>query len=245
MNKTIILTLALLVLTTAGWSQFVIKNNTGDVLLNVDGNANVTIGSTQKTGNLTTDNIIINTGLTFSNGAQDRILRSNGSGEAAWGLENQMLSLNGYDLMITDGTGSGSSSELNSVILPPSWNWSFQNVEYEPIELDVSTTGSDYGIITFNVGVPGYTTGLFTMAGGEDPEGKDYIYLMKNNSNNWESWQCGGVSLDWDDTTVAAPVFENPPGSGNYDVYWAYRDQETHDNVNTVYLYIGLVGLSR
>ncbi len=341
MNKLTALITMICFLSIAGQAQLLIKNSTGHVLMEVDGNANVIIGSASQTGDLTTDNIIVNDGLTYAAGAANgRVLRSNASGDASWGLENQRLSLSGNTLGISDGTGTqlnsvslptgsdnqnldsdksgenvtveidrGNSTTFSiqdddhnpnnelqdlgssesgesvtvtitdgtntsfsiqdddhiignefqslslsdhtitlsdgggSVTVPASWNWTFQNVEYEPIELDVSATGSDHGTITFSAGVSGYTTGFFTIAGGGDPEEKDYLYLMKNNSGNWESWQCGGVSLDYDDASILAPVFENPAGSGNYDVYWTYRDRDTQDNVDTIYLYIGLVGL--
>ncbi len=86
------------------------------MLMQVTETADVTIGSAQQSGDLTTDTIVINDGLTFVAGAAEGlVLRSSGSGGiASWALENQRLSLNANELAITDGTGN----MLNSVTLP-------------------------------------------------------------------------------------------------------------------------------
>ncbi len=99
----------------SGFAQMVIKNNSGTVLMHVDTDANVTIGSSLQSGSLTTDVVYINDGLTYTAGASDgHVLRSNAFGAASWALENQMLSLSGNMLGISDGTGT----QLNSVSLP-------------------------------------------------------------------------------------------------------------------------------
>jgi hypothetical protein len=115
-KQILILIIALFLFTGTCWAQLIIKNSSEEVLMQVDGNANVTIGSAQQTGTLTSDNIIIHDGLTFIAGAAEGlVLRSGGSGGvASWGLENQRLSLNGNDLQISDGTGT----LLNGVSLP-------------------------------------------------------------------------------------------------------------------------------
>ncbi|MBD3385979.1 hypothetical protein GF407_13765 [candidate division KSB1 bacterium] len=115
MNKLTALITMICFLSIAGQAQLLIKNSTGHVLMEVDGNANVTIGSASQTGDLTTDNIVVNDGLTYAAGAANgHVLRSNASGAASWGLENQRLSLSGNTLGISDGTGT----QLNTVSLP-------------------------------------------------------------------------------------------------------------------------------
>jgi hypothetical protein len=72
----------LLLLGTA-WSQLTVKNTNGDVVMQVDGDANVTIGSTLYPGALTTHTITILDGA--SNGL---VLKSNADGLASWDTDD-------------------------------------------------------------------------------------------------------------------------------------------------------------
>jgi hypothetical protein len=148
--------------------------------------------------------------------------------------EIQTLSISQKTLTLSPGGGS--------VTLPPTWHWPTNNVSKDPVTLDVSTTS--YGSLTFDVGVSGYTTAYFSIAGGSDGDDRDYLYLMKSNSGNWQDQQCGGVTLDYDDATLIAPIFEDPAGSGIYRVYWASRDHSPA-NLTQISLHIGLIGLAR
>jgi hypothetical protein len=302
--RNLILYIFIIILTviTAGWGQLTVLNSSGEVMMQVDGQANVTIGSATQTGALTTHT------LTILNGAADgRVLKSDASGLASWGTdqvddadhvignEHQSLSLSGNELSISDGnsvnlpTGSDNqqlsvsghtlslerggsvtlpddvndadhdpSGEIQSlsisnqtislsqgggsVDLPPTLYWPSTNISKEPVILDVSST--THGSLTFSAGVSGYHAAYFTLSGSSDGDDDDYFYLMKTNSSNWQDYHCGGVTLDWDDATLLAPVFEDPAGSGNYKVYWASRDQKT-DNLTEIQMYIGLVGFIR
>ncbi len=108
--------LLLLVFSTAAFAQLTVINSGGDVVMQVDNQANVTVGSATQTGALTTHT------LTILNGAADgRVLKSNASGLASWGTDQvddddadptnefQTLNLSGTTLQISDG---------NSVTLP-------------------------------------------------------------------------------------------------------------------------------
>jgi hypothetical protein len=106
----------LLVFSTAVFAQLTIKNSGGDVVMQVDDQANVTIGSATQTGALTTHTLTITGGATAG-----AVLKSNASGLASWGTDQvddddadptnefQTLSLSGTTLQISDG---------NSVTLP-------------------------------------------------------------------------------------------------------------------------------
>ncbi len=148
--------------------------------------------------------------------------------------EIQTLSISNETITLSPSGGS--------VALPPTWHWPTNNVSKDPVTLDVSTT--TYGSLTFDVGVSGYNAAYFSIAAYGDSDEKDYIYLMKSNSGNWQDQHCGGVTLDYDDATLIAPIFENPAGSGLYTVYWATRDQATAD-LTQISLHIGLIGLAR
>ncbi len=101
---------------TAVWGQFVVKNTSGDVVLSVDSQASVVVGSAAQDGDLTTHTITILQGA-----ANGLVLKSDASGQASWstdlvndadhniGNEYQDLNLSGNTLSITDG---------NSVTLP-------------------------------------------------------------------------------------------------------------------------------
>jgi hypothetical protein len=105
----------LLLLGTA-WSQLIVKNTTGNTVMQVDADANVTIGSGLHPGALTTHTITVLQGA-----ANGLVLKSDASGQASWstdlvddadhniGNEYQDLNLDGNTLSITDG---------NSVTLP-------------------------------------------------------------------------------------------------------------------------------
>ncbi len=70
----------LIVLSVSAWSQLSVKNHSGEEVMTVDDNANVTIGSSLHNGNLTTHTITIKEGA-----VNGRVLKSNASGEASWG----------------------------------------------------------------------------------------------------------------------------------------------------------------
>ncbi len=115
---TFLLTGLILFIAATGWAQMTVRNTYNHVVMNVDEHANVRIGSAQQTGDLTTDNMVINTGLTFapSDATAGRVLKTNNAGEAYWGVENQRLQLNGQGnaIEITDGMGN----VLDDVTLP-------------------------------------------------------------------------------------------------------------------------------
>ncbi len=114
-NITCLLLMSLCITATA-WSQLTVKNSGGNIVMQVDDQARVTIGTTTTPGALTTHT------LTILDGAADgRVLKSDATGLASWGTdqvedddhvignEYQDLVLNGNTLEITDG---------NSVTLP-------------------------------------------------------------------------------------------------------------------------------
>lgn len=75
----IILALALV---TSVWGQMTVKNSSDDVLMQVDDQANVTIGSTNMHGLLTTYELKVITGA-----AAGRVLKSDADGLASWGTD--------------------------------------------------------------------------------------------------------------------------------------------------------------
>ncbi len=114
MNRVLTITILILASSCSLWAQLKIENSSGHVVMQVDENANVIIGPAAETGHLTTEEMVITDKLTFSSGAVGHVLRSTGSGVAAWGLENQRLSLEGNTLSLTDGAGTA----LDQVDLP-------------------------------------------------------------------------------------------------------------------------------
>jgi hypothetical protein len=104
------------------WAQMTVKNSSHEVVMQVDNQAHMTLGSSTLNGDLTTHNMTILNALTFTAGAASgRVLKSDASGSASWGTDQvddadhvignefQTLSLSGTTLQISDG---------NSVTLP-------------------------------------------------------------------------------------------------------------------------------
>jgi hypothetical protein len=214
----------------------------------VIGNEYQDLGST-KTNDDVTVTISDGTPTTFSVRDQDHDPNNEkpvgGSAIDISGTDSRMVSVRVDDATIKINPYNNTLRATNT------WNWSFPNIEYEPINLDVST--AEHGFIEFDIGghpsvtpnsVSGYTSAFFTMAGTSDGGPEDYFYLVKEENQDWETHQCGGVTLDFDDATIMAPVYEDPSTPGKYKVYFDVRDQGTADLEN-IQLYIGLVGLAR
>jgi hypothetical protein len=82
MHKRWLIVIGLLVLVTGTNAQLIVKNSAGDVVMTVDNNANMVIGSSTQTGDLTTNTITILDGA-----ADGQVLKSNASGQASWGID--------------------------------------------------------------------------------------------------------------------------------------------------------------
>ena len=221
MNKLTALITMICFLSIAGQAQLLIKNSTGHVLMEVDGNANVIIGSASQTGDLTTDNIIVNDGLTYAAGAANgRVLRSNTSGDASWGLENQMLSLSGNTLGISDGTGT----QLNSVSLPTGSDNQQLNISGHTLSLERG------GSVTLpdNVNDADYIIGNEYQDLGSSKSGESVTVSITNGSNTSFSIQdddhsVGNEIQNWNQVIdegnvlsgVRHPVLNNYPASGD------------------------------
>ncbi len=119
MKRIMLLMILSLILAGSGSAQLTVKNSDDRVVMYIDENANMTLGSAHETGDLNTDNIVISDGLTFAPAQAEagRVLKTNDNGEAFWGLENQRLRMGGEgaNIEITDGMGN----TVNSVTLPP------------------------------------------------------------------------------------------------------------------------------
>jgi hypothetical protein len=241
-SKTLTLTLSDASTVTATFSDL---NEDAD---HVIGNEYQDLGSS-KSGDDITVTITDGTPTTFSVQDQDHDPNNEkpvgGSAIDISGTDNRMVSVRVDDATIKINPYNNTLRATNT------WNWSFPNIEYEPINLDVSTL--EHGFIEFDIGahpsvnpntVSGYTSAFFTMAGTSDGGTDDYIYLVKGENLDWETHQCGGVTLDFDDATIMAPIFEDSATPGKYKVYYNVRDQGT-DNLENIQLYIGLVGLAR
>ncbi len=121
--KTQIITFSLIcALVPTVWAQMTVKNRFNVVVMQVDNQAHMTLGSSTLDGDLTTHSLTVLNALTFSPGAASgRVLKSDASGSASWGTDQvddadhvignelQTLSLSGTTLEISDG---------NSVTLP-------------------------------------------------------------------------------------------------------------------------------
>jgi hypothetical protein len=223
MSKFVTIIIILCFLAIAGQAQFVIKNNTGDVLMQVNGNADVTIGSIDQTGDLTTDNIVVNDGLTYAAGAADgHVLRSNASGAASWALENQRLSLSGNTLRITDGTGT----VLNTVLLPTgSDNQNLDsNKSGENVTVDIDRGNST----TFSIQDDDHNPSNELQDLGSLKSGENVTVTITDGTNTSFSIQDDDHSTDneiqnWNQvidegnvlTGVRNPVLNNYPASGD------------------------------
>ncbi|MBD3384024.1 hypothetical protein GF407_03770 [candidate division KSB1 bacterium] len=79
MSKASMIMVLISLLLSTVWSQLIVKNTTGDMMMQVDSDANVTIGSAIHPGALITHTITILDGA-----ANSRVLKSDASGLASW-----------------------------------------------------------------------------------------------------------------------------------------------------------------
>ena len=190
-------------LSVSAWSQFIVKNTSGNVVMQVDGDANVTIGSTIHPGALTTHTITILDGA-----ANGRVLKSDASGLASWGTdavndadhnignEYQNLNLSGNTLSITDGNSvtlpAGSDNQQlsiddhtitlergGSVVVPDNVNDADHNIGNEYQDLGSSKSGENVTVTITN----GSNTS-FSIQDDDHTVGNEYQDLGSSRSGN-------------------------------------------------------------